>query len=154
MEFSRDRLRWIYGLGVEETETDASNPISERFGTSVVQKVAGKSFVVTKKSDFIIVKMLSNAGTFIDALSKIIFDLDSMKSKGVRTKGRTVINFSGSFKPTGRLQEVVLVEELQPLIRLVNGFQAVIEWDSIAKTPLQTLIRIPPCFPGPTTSSP
>lgn len=126
-EFNRGRLRWIYGLGVVETETDDSNPITERFGTCVAQKVAGKSFGVTKKSNLVVVKTLSNAASFIDALSKIIFDMDSIKSKRVRTKGRTVINFAGSFKPRSNLEEVVLVEELQPLIgRLVNDFQAVI----------------------------
>lgn len=126
-EFNRSRLRWIYGLGVVETETDDSNPITERFGTCVAQKVAGKSFGVTKKSNLVVVKTLSNAASFIDALSKIIFDMDSIKSKRVRTKGRTVINFAGSFKPRSNLEEVVLVEELQPLIgRLVNDFQTVI----------------------------
>lgn len=82
------RLCWIYGLGVVETETDAFNPITERFWTCVAQKVAGKSFGVTKKSNLVIVKTLSNAASFIDALSKIIFDMDSMKSKGVRREER------------------------------------------------------------------
>lgn len=127
MEFIRGRLRWIYGLGVVETETDASDPITERFGTCVAQKVAGKSFGVTKKSNLVFVKTLPNAASFIDALSKIIFDMDSMKSEGVRTKGRMVINFAGSFKSRSNLEEAVFVEELQPLIsRLANDFQAVI----------------------------
>lgn len=88
MEFNRGRLCWIYGLGVVETETDAFNPITERFWTCVAQKVAGKSFGVTKKSNLFIVKTLSNAASSIDALSKIIFDMDSMKSKGVRREER------------------------------------------------------------------
>ena len=56
--------------------------------SGVAQKVAGKSFGVTKKSNLVIVKTLSNAASFIDALSKIIFDMDSMKSKGVRGEER------------------------------------------------------------------
>lgn len=88
MEFNRGRLCWICGLGVVETETDAFNPITERFWTCMAQKVAGKSFGVTKKSNLVIVKTLSNAASFIDALSKIIFDMDSMKSKGVRREQR------------------------------------------------------------------
>lgn len=126
MEFNRARRRWIYGLGVVETETDASNPLTERYGTCLAQKIAGKTFGVAKQSDLVIVKTLSNAASFIDALSKIIFDLDSRKSKGLRTKGRSVISFAGSIKPRSKFEEAILVVELQPLIsKLVNDFQAV-----------------------------
>lgn len=109
MEFNRGRLCWIYGLGVVQTEIDASNPINERFGTRVSQKVAGNSFGVTKKSKLVIVKTLSNAASFLHAaLSKIILELDSMKSKGVRTKGRMLISFSGSVEPRSKFEEAVL----------------------------------------------
>lgn len=83
MEFTRGRLCCIYGLGVVEMETEAFNPITKRSGTCVAQKVARKSFGVTKKSDLVVVGALFNAASFIDALSKIIFDMNSMKSKEV-----------------------------------------------------------------------
>lgn len=74
-----------------------------------------------------IVKTLSNVASFIDALSKLMLDLGSGISKGVRAKGRTTISISGSIKLRSKFEELVLREELQPLIsRLANDFQAVI----------------------------
>lgn len=81
---------------------------SERFGTCVTQKVTGNSLGVSKNSNLVIVRALSNAASFIYALSKIILDLDSRRSKEVRTKGRKLINFSVSYKPRSNFEEVVL----------------------------------------------
>lgn len=83
---------------------------SERFGTSVTQKVDGNSLGISKNSNLVIVRTLSNAASFIYALSKIILDLDSRRSKEVRTNGRKVINFSGSYKLRSNFEEVILEE--------------------------------------------
>lgn len=58
-----------------------------------------KFFGVTKKRNSMIVKTLSNVASFIDALSKIMLDLDSRKSEGVRT------NFQGHLNSGANLRK-------------------------------------------------
>lgn len=81
-----------------------------------------KFFGVTKKSNSIIVKRLSNVDSFIDALSKIKLDLESRIERSTN-KGKDGKKISGSFKLRSKFEEVVLSQELQPLIsRLANDF--------------------------------
>lgn len=61
-----------------------------------------------------IVKTLSNVASFIDALSKIMLDLDSRKSKGVRTKGRTARKFQGHLNSGANLRNQFLGRSCSP----------------------------------------
>lgn len=83
-----------------------------------------------------------------------MLDLDSRISKGVR---RTAISFQGQLNSGANFEELVLGEELQPLIsRLANDFQEVIATSAgfNSEAPWQTLIRIPPRSSRPPLSSP
>lgn len=68
---------------------------------------------VTKKSNSIIVKRLSNVDSFIDALSKITLDLES-RIEGVRTKGRMARNSQGHLNSGANLRKWFLVRSCSP----------------------------------------
>lgn len=123
-EFSPGRVRWIYGLEAEETETDASDPERERYGTCETQKVGGRSYGVAKNCDLVMVKILDNAGAFIDALRLII---DDVVLRGIRAIGKSVVHATACYRPRNDAAGRLMVGAMLPLLnKLMIDLQVVI----------------------------
>ena len=108
---------WLYP---EDSEASQSDYHPKGHGTCVTSKIAGGLLGVDKFAKIIMVKTMGWVSSVLDALSKIILDIE--RRSGLM-KGRVVINISfawdGDFgENEGRLKDL--------LIRLIKDFQAVI----------------------------
>lgn len=107
---------WLYA---EDSEAGQSDYHPKGHGTCVASKIAGGLVGVDKSANIIMVKTMGWVSSVLDALSKIILDIQ----RRAVPQGRVVINISigwdGDFgENEGKLKDLV--------IRLVNDFQAVI----------------------------
>lgn len=107
---------WLYS---EDSEAGQSDYHTNGHGTCVTSKIVGGLVGVDKFANIIMVKTMGWVSSVLDALSKIILDIER---RGV-PKGRVVINISigwdGEFgENEGKLKDLV--------IRLVKDYQAVI----------------------------
>lgn len=109
---------WLYP---EDSEASQSDYHPKGHGTCVTSKIVGGLLGVDKFANIIMVKTMGWVSSVLDALSKIILDIE--RRTGLLMKGRVVINISfgwdGDFgENEGRLKDL--------LIRLITDFQAVI----------------------------
>lgn len=107
---------WLYA---EDSEAGQSDYHPNGHGTCVTSKIAGGLVGVDKFANIIMVKTMGWVSSVLDALSKIILDI---QRRGV-PKGRIVINISLSWEGDfgeneGKLKDLV--------IQLVKDYQAVI----------------------------
>lgn len=86
-------IRWINADDVQGIQRDEDRVTGH--GTCMASKIAGEYYGVAKASSLIIVKISSFIGSFLDALGKIIVDLQQFGKK--KSRGLTVINVSGTW---------------------------------------------------------
>ncbi|MCJ1349974.1 hypothetical protein MMC31_008217 [Peltigera leucophlebia] len=117
-EFGGLEVSWIYPPGSPREEKEDSQ-VDKGYlpGTCLVSKIAGRQFGVAKKPKLTIVKVKPTIASFMEALMLVFVDLQSLSV----TKGWTVVNIAGGFKPS----DEPLVDWEQTLERmrilLVNG---------------------------------
>lgn len=86
-------IRWIIVDDVPAFQRDEDRVTGH--GTCMASKIAGEYYGVAKAASLIIVKISSLIGSFLDALGKIIVDLQQFGKK--ESRGWTVINVSGTW---------------------------------------------------------
>lgn len=86
-------IRWINADDVPGFQRDEDRVTGH--GTCMASKIAGEFYGVAKTASLIIVKISSFIGSFLDALGKIMEDLQQIGKKASR--GCTVINVSGTW---------------------------------------------------------
>lgn len=86
-------IRWIIVDDVPGIQRDEDRVTGH--GTCMASKIAGEYYGVAKAASLIVVKTNSFIGSFLDALGKIIIDLQRFSKK--ESRGRTVINVSGTW---------------------------------------------------------
>lgn len=109
---------WLY---TEDSEAEKSDYHPQGHGTCVTSKIVGSLAGVDKFANIIMVKTMGWVSSVLDALSKIILDIE--RRTILLMKGRVVINISIGWEGDFGINE----DKLKDLvIRLVNEFQAVI----------------------------
>lgn len=86
-------IRWINADDVPAIQRDEDRVTGH--GTCMASKIAGEYYGVAKAASLIIVKINSLIGSFLDALGKIILDLQRFGKE--KSRGWTVINVSGTW---------------------------------------------------------
>lgn len=95
-EFGGLDISWIYPSGSPREEKDDSQVDKGQLpGTCLLSKLAGRQFGVAKKPRLTIVKAIPTIASFMEALSLVFFDLQSLAV----TKGWTVVSIAGGFTP-------------------------------------------------------
>lgn len=109
---------WLYP---EDSEVSQSDYHPAGHGTCVTSKIVGGLVGVDKFANIIIVKTMGWVSSVLDALSKIILDIE--RRTGLLMKGRVVINISLGWEGDFGENE----EQLKGILtRLVKDFQAII----------------------------
>lgn len=109
---------WLYP---EDSEVSQSDYHPKGHGTCVTSKIVGGLVGVDKFANIIMVKTMGWVSSVLDALSKIILDIE--RRTGLLMKGRVVINISLGWDGDFGENE----EQLKGLLtQLVQDFQAVI----------------------------
>lgn len=132
-EFSDCSINWIFANDVSPQNSDAStdpsswrpggsSPAYPHSGTCLVSKVLGKYHGVAKWADLTMVKMRPSVASFISAISQVI---QSLRKKGLTTKGRVVLNFTGGFVPKGGSDNFAIACE-RVISILVDDLQVVV----------------------------
>ena len=117
-EFGGLEVSWIHSPGSPGEENDDSQVDGGYLpGTCLISKIAGWQFGVAKRPKLTIVKVKPTIASFMEALMLIWVNLQSLSV----TKGWTVVNIAGGFKPSDE-PSVEWEQTLERMrILLVNG---------------------------------
>lgn len=88
-------IEFIYALDVVKEKSDFHKG---RHGTCMATKIAGSTFGVAKKTSLVAVKTRTRVGSFMDALGKVLSDLQMRKISGQKSRGWTVISVGGGWR--------------------------------------------------------
>ncbi len=119
--FDRTPLEWIYALDVLPVDTDPDG-----HGTCIASKIAGRIYGVAKKASITLVKTRPTVGSFIDALGKIISDLQRIEESGQETRGWAVVNISGGWADSSGGGDPTAMRMEEYIKSLAEDFQAVV----------------------------
>lgn len=149
-EFGGLDIRWIHPPGSPGEEGDFSEVNKDYVpGTCLLSKIAGREFGVIKKPKLTIVKTKPTIASFMEALTLVFMDLQSLSV----TKGWTVVNIAGGFSPSNERGDWEQTLEWMRLL-LVNGLSelhgTVVVCSSGADfvKPFSDLIHYPALIPG------
>lgn len=107
-------VRWLYANGVPKEESDID---PNGHGTCVFTKIGGRRFGVFKEAEMVMVKSRAREASFLNALSKIIFDRQKDIDMGNDMRGQVVINISGGWiLPDGAPVPQLLIDYIQDLV--------------------------------------
>lgn len=118
-------IRWINADDVPGFQRDEDRITGH--GTCMASKIAGEFYGAAKAASLIIVKISSLIGSFLDALGKIMEDLQQFGKKVSR--GWTVINVSGTWPaPLGPQAESQLdaARMLALIAKLVEEYEVIV----------------------------
>lgn len=118
-------IRWINADDVPGLQRDEDRVTGH--GTCMASKIAGEFYGVAKTASLVIVKISSSIGSFLDALGKIMEDIQQFGKKANR--GRTVINVSGTWSaPLGPQAESQpdAARMLKLIAELVEEYEAIL----------------------------
>lgn len=142
-EFEGSSIRWIYAVGSKRSQNDEPIPNSEgqpttamyQDGTCVGSKIIGRSRVVVKNAELVVVKTRPNILSFYSAVTSIIENIRLTMGYGSTARGRVVINIRGGYTPD-TTQEGVLIAIMKQLFQeLAISIQAVVIISAGEKVP-------------------
>ncbi len=119
------RVKWIFALG---SDTVGSDMHAFKLRTCVASKIAGRVYGVSKETSLTIVRTRRPLASFIDALGKIIADLQNERTLMRRPNGRTVIHITYGWQyPFPGDLDLRLAQRVNGLIStLTDNFGAVV----------------------------
>lgn len=114
-------IRWINVDDVPGIQRDEDRVTGH--GTCMASKIAGEDYGVAKAASLIIVKISPFIGSFLDSLGKIIVDLQ--QSGKEKSRGRTVINVSGTWSAPLAETRPDAARMLELITKLVEEYEVV-----------------------------
>lgn len=111
-------IKWIYGLGAQEQAGDSS---STRHGTCIASKIGGQIVGVNSNVRLTIVKLISELGSFLDALAKVVASIQD--ELALNPMERCVVHISGGYLSSEGDPDM---QRLQDLIQHLISLQAVV----------------------------
>lgn len=118
-------IRWINANDVPGIQRDEDRVTGH--GTCMASKIAGEYYGVAKAASLIMVKITSLIGSFLDALGKIIEDLQQFGK--IASRGWTVINVSGTWPAPSEPQaesQPDAAQMLKLIAKLVEEYEVVV----------------------------
>lgn len=115
-------IRWINVDDVPGIQRDEDRVTGH--GTCMASKIAGEYHGVAKAASLIIVKISSLIGSFLDALGKIIVDLQQFGKK--KSRGWTVVNVSGTWSAPLAETRPDAARMLELITKLVEEYEVVV----------------------------
>ncbi|MCJ1262135.1 hypothetical protein MMC22_002005 [Lobaria immixta] len=87
--------KWIFALLSDETYSEGSTP----HGTCMASLITGDVYGVSKKVELIPVKIAWLVASFLDAVARVVQDVQEKAEAGIVVRGHTVVNISNDFTP-------------------------------------------------------